>query len=108
MNSKFIPVLADGENLDLVPTEIAGATIYRIPSGQQKLADAIPKNEAEVATAGFHSAEYTDWRELTVSGIADAILRLQTDRRLKEVAQLFQVQADANRDQLKLHFRKLV
>lgn len=110
MNHKFIPVLADGESWDLVPTEIAGATIHRIPSGQQELARSILDCQAEAGTASsrLHSAEYEDWRDLTVSEIADAILRLQTDRRRKEVANLFQLKVDDNRDQLELHFRKLV
>jgi len=109
-NTKFIPVLADSEDLSLLPTVISGATYYRIPTDQQRLADAILAYESEAGTtsAGFHSALYDDWRGLTVSGIADAILRLQTDRRRKEVADLFHFRGDDDRDDLESHFRKFV
>ena len=108
INHKFIPVLADDENLNLVPTEIAGATMYRIPSGQQMIAQKILEYEAATKPAGFHSAVYVDWRGLTVFGIADAILRLQTERRRKEVAQLFQFRLDGDRAHLESHFQSFV
>lgn len=110
INRKFIPVLADEENLNVVPTEIAGATRYRIPSGQQTLAQSILEFEADAATkpVGFHSAMYEDWRALTVSGIADAILRLQSERRRKEVAQIFQFRLEGDRDHLESHFQNFV
>lgn len=108
MNNKFIPILWDGENVNLVPIEISGASIYRIPSGQQKLVQAILEYDAVADPEGFHSATYIDWRGLTVSGIADAILRLQTERRRKEVAQLFQFRLDGDREYLESHFQRFV
>ena len=108
INRKFIPVLADDENVNLVPTEFAGATMYRIPSAQQTMAQKILEYEAATRPAGFHSAMYEDWRGLTVSGIADAILRLQTDRRRKDVAGLFQFRGDGDRDHLESHFQRYV
>jgi hypothetical protein len=109
-NTKFIPVLAEEANWHLLPSVISGATVYRIPKQQQTLIDAILAFEAEAGTApsGFQSAAYQDWRTLTVSGIADAILRLQTDRRRKEVAGLFQLPTVGNRNEIELHFHKLV
>lgn len=109
-NTKFIPVLADEADWNLLPSVISGATFYRIPQQQQTLSEAILAFEAEAGTtpAGFQSAAYKDWRTLTVSGIADAILRLQTARRQSEVAGLFQLPAVGGRDELELHFGKLV
>ena len=109
-NTKFIPVLADEADVNLLPSVISGATFYRIPQQQHRLAEAILAFEAEagIVPAGFQSAAYKDWRTLTVSGIADAILRLQTVRRQREVANLFQLAAVGSRDEIESHIGKLV
>ena len=109
-NTKFIPVLADEADWNLLPSVISGATFYRIPQQQQALSEAILSFEAEAGTAsaGFQSVAYKDWRALTVSGIADSILRLQTDRRQRAVAEVFQLPAEFKRDELEFHFGKLV
>jgi hypothetical protein len=111
-NSKFIPLLSDGEDSGLIPPELVGATRYFIPSQQNDLAQSILAFEADpessatsVAVTGATGSDLTspsmdEWRRGTVERFVEVFLTLRSEDRKAKVADSVGFAPSADRDPL--------
>lgn len=110
-NNRFIPVLSDGTDPGLIPTEIVGATRYFVPSQQNELAQAIRNYAAgsgstavvtETTTADPPAAveSMDEWRQETVARFADAFFKLRSADRRAAVASVVGFAVDLDREPL--------
>lgn len=109
-NERFIPVLSDGADANLIPIEIIGANRYSIPAQQHELAQAILAYEAGGSESHADGVDHSAiaqltpamdaWRTRTVGKFADAFLMLQSSDRRTKVAETVGFAPDDDREHL--------
>ncbi|MFT5324873.1 MAG: hypothetical protein ACI8P0_002739 [Planctomycetaceae bacterium] len=111
-NDKFIPLLSDGENSDLIPPELVGATRYFIPSQQDTLAESIrtykteagnaeaSAGETEPATSAPAARSMDEWRLWTVEQVLNVIRTLRTEECRAKLFKIMGFPEDSDGDAL--------